>query len=288
MSDLTTPDLSPSYPPAHHILSDLRIFVETGGLEVRAGLEVVPEMACEGSGVRAGVIAVLVDIAAGTYATRAVAPGWTATCDMVLHTLRRVDSGTLIAVPRPLRRGKSTVVVEVEVREESSPDELVALATVTFSILESRSAVQRADVSPDPVRSEFGQPDSGLSRPVLDALGVEVVDAAAGEVELAMSPYVGNTLSALQGGALAILVDAAAEAAGCHAAAANWITKDLVIHYLALGKVGPIRTRARVLENSPHGTRLRIEVNDCGSDQRLLSVATVEVGPPHGAAGDSR
>ncbi|MCP4035510.1 MAG: hypothetical protein GY733_01125 [bacterium] len=97
-----------------------------------------------------------------------------------------------------------------------------------------------------------------------------------------------NTLSALQGGALGILIDAAAEAAGRHAADAHWITKDLVIHYLALGKVGPIRTRARVLENSPHGTRLRIEVNDCGSDQRLLSVATVEVGPPHGAAGDSR
>ena len=100
-----------------------------------------------------------------------------------------------------------------------------------------------------------------------------------GEVELPISSYNTNTLGALQGGGLAILVDLAAEVAGGSVGRSDWVTKEFVIHFLALGKQGPLRTSARVLQVSEHGAQLRVEVKDEGADDRLVSVVTALVGP---------
>jgi len=276
--------MTQGYPPQTHLLRDLGIYIDQQGEQTRAGMEIVSHMCTSRGGARAGVVGTLVDVVAGAFAARAVAPNWIATLDMVLHQFASVSSGVLIADARALRRGRSTVVVEVEVHRDgqnrAEGGDLVALATVTFSVLEARGESQRAAEDDGTfTRTLFALSDSGLTSAVTDRLGARVCDASAGEVELEISSYNTNTLGALQGGGLAILVDLAAEVAGRSIGEADWITEEFVIHYLALGKQGPLRTSARVLQASEHGAQLRIEVRDEGSRDRLVSVVTALVGP---------
>ena len=278
-SNATTNDLSPDYPPVPHILRDLGIVVEMQGLDCRAGLEVVSHMCSEAGGMRIGTMSMLVDVVAGAYATRAVAPNWVATCDMVVHQFAAPARGIIAAFPRVLRHGKSTIVVEIDVTCQEEPEVLIGLGRVTFSILESRNELQRTEPREEFVRSEFAVPGSGLVNPVLEQIGAKVLSAGNGEVELAISPYVGNTLGALQGGVLSMLLDRSAELAGRRVGQADWATSDLAIHFLSLGKAGPLRSHARVLKSSPNGAKVRVEVRDEGRDHRLVSVATADVGP---------
>ncbi|MFT5444098.1 MAG: acyl-coenzyme A thioesterase PaaI-like protein [Myxococcota bacterium] len=254
------------------------MFVELEGLRCRTGIQVVPHL-CTNGVLRVGAVATLIDVAAGAYATRAVSPNWVATCDLVLHTLAPVAQGTVIAVPRKLRHGKTTLVVEVDVFEASNPDRHTATGTVTFSILESRGAIQRTDPADELIRTEFALPTTELAKPIIETMGVEVVDASLGQLKVALTPYLGNTLGAVQGGAIALLAEASAELAGRHIGDAGWVTRDMVIHYLSLGKVGPLSSRAKVLRSTEDGALLRVELYDEGRDRRLLTTITAEVGP---------
>jgi uncharacterized protein (TIGR00369 family) len=152
------------------------------------------------------------------------------------------------------------------------------LATMTFAILERRpdTPVYARDFATR--HTELGLPGSGLSAPFAERLGIRVVDAAAGQVEIDMSPYVFNSLSALQGGAAAALVDVASAEFGRALLGAEVDTTDLEIHYLALGKVAPIRAQARVLGREARSAVLRVEVREAGPDARLCYVATTRVG----------
>ena len=56
-----------------------------------------------------------------------------------------------------------------------------------------------------------------------------------------------NSLGAMQGGAVATVIDAAAEAAARAATGEELVVTDIQLTYLALARVGPIRTRVEVL-----------------------------------------
>jgi acyl-coenzyme A thioesterase PaaI-like protein len=92
-----------------------------------------------------------------------------------------------------------------------------------------------------------------------------------------MSDYVLNSLSALQGGAAAALVDEASVAHGRALLGAKVTTTDLEIRYLALGKQSPFRAQARVLRRDAQSASLRVEVRESGPDARLCYVATTRV-----------
>ena len=53
-----------SYPPDPHLLRDLNLWVEEEREGYRAGLEITPWL-CQRGGVRAGVLATLVDVISG-------------------------------------------------------------------------------------------------------------------------------------------------------------------------------------------------------------------------------
>jgi len=181
-----------------------------------------------------------------------------------------------VASARPLRSGRSSVVLEVEVcREERA----VAHATVAFSRLEAQSEYQRRTRDERRGRVSFGADARGFGEPWARALGVAVRDAAAGVVELPFGPYVGNSLGGLQGGVGVALLDFAAEAAGAAALGVPAATHDLAVHFLALGRAGPLRTRARVLRCARGEALLRVEARDAGAGDRLCSVATAAVVP---------
>jgi acyl-coenzyme A thioesterase PaaI-like protein len=121
--------------------------------------------------------------------------------------------------------------------------------------------------------------DSGFRSPFHEALGLRVVDVAAGIVEIDKTDYVRNSFGTINGGVVAATFAAAAEAAGASASGAPVEALDLQVHYLAQTKEGPARTSAEVLRHDDRSAVVRLELHDV-SDGTLLALATVGVGLP--------
>ena len=71
---------------------------------------------------------------------------------------------------------------------------------------------------------------------------------------------------------IAVLAEAAGEMAAGRAAGKPMASKDLAIQYLSQGKIGPFRTRARVIRTTHDTALTRVEVIDRGMEDRLIAV----------------
>ncbi len=235
-----------SYPPEQHLLRDLRVEFEQRDDGRGYGWLPVSEFIRNPSGsVHAGVLATLVDMLGGGLAATAVAPDWIATADLTLHLLPRPAGDEVEGVARLLRAGRTTAVIEVELRDELGA---LGLASMSFARL-----IRRDDnpVVPRPGsagRSTLALPNSRLTEPLLDQIGFAVIDASAGEIELPLSSYIRNTLDAVQGGVVATAIVVATDAIVGTNAGVPVETVDLQITYLSLVKDGPLRTTARLVE----------------------------------------
>lgn len=267
-----------TYPPDEHILRDLRVSLEFRG-EGRAVVRApaVPEIRTAEGSLQIGAVATLIDVLGGALTVRAVYPDWMATSSLSVHMARRPASDTIAAVGRVMRAGRTMAVVDVDILEEGvDPGERtdsVGTGMMTFSRLPRRKS--NPTFEPDMEVSgtvDFAIEGSGLKRPYRDAAGLRVLDEAAGAVELALRPYVRNSLHALQGGMIAVLADAAGEMAARRAAARPMTTLDLSVQYLSQGKKGPFRTRARLVRRTGDTVLTRVEVIDRGMEDRLLAV----------------
>jgi acyl-coenzyme A thioesterase PaaI-like protein len=103
-----------------------------------------------------------------------------------------------------------------------------------------------------------------------ERLGLDVIDARRGRLELARSSYVVNSIGTIQGGAQAVLIEAAAEAM-----CAGMAAVDIQIHYLSQLEVGPARTHGRLLREASDHAVVTMKVEDAGHHDQLLSRATV-------------
>jgi len=287
------------YPPPEHFLGDLGMEAElTTETTARVRTRVTPFVTTVDGGVRSGVLATLVDIVGGAIAARVLRPAWMATADLSLQLVGPVRGPWVEARGSVARRGRTTLVIEAIVVcvDEDGNDTVVdgrnadpvAWASMTFSVLPAQnpsSSVQTAGELP----ARWSFDGGGLDRPVLDALLVEVVDAAAGRLSLAVRPYLHNSFRAVQGGVIALLAEAAgAEALGAaHGLdGASFVITDLQIAYLALGRVGPVVSSARVLGNGPDGRAgAVVELRDSGADDRLMTVVNVSGAPAAVLAG---
>jgi uncharacterized protein (TIGR00369 family) len=275
------------YPPQHHMLRDLLISLEFEGTErslLRAPL--VPGICADHGGVRVGVIATFVDILGGALALKAIYPDWIATADLSVYTGRRNTSEFFVASGSVIRGGSTTVAIDVDimVASGSSPSmgDTLGSAMMTFSRLPRRKDTMELEQdSLDAVA--YAMEGSGLARPLLDEIGIRVVDGSAGVAEAEMSSYVRNSFGVLQGGVVALLADVAGEHAAQAAVGRPLMTSDLSIRYLSPGKIGPFRTASRVVRTTADTALTRVEVRDTGADDRLLAVvmntATLD-GPP--------
>jgi acyl-coenzyme A thioesterase PaaI-like protein len=238
-------------------------------------------------GVQAGVLAILVDIVGGAIATRVLYPDRTATADLQLQLLRPAAGPEVEARVSVLRRGRTTLVLEVVLLDaprgrrpgEGAPN---AWATMTYAVL------PRNDDAPmmQPLPSEAERTTIGpasLSRPVLDAIGVERDDPGSDRVVLPLRDYVSNTFGALQGGVMALLGATAGNSAievarGLPRGAAS--TVDLQVAYLAMGRIGPIvsereATMIDVGTGTEHAASAVVRLLDRGGDDRLVAVVQV-------------
>jgi acyl-coenzyme A thioesterase PaaI-like protein len=122
--------------------------------------------------------------------------------------------------------------------------------------------------------SSMALPGSALEAPLLDEIGVVVLDAASGALEAPVRDWSRNSLGSMQGGAVAAVIEAAADAAW-RAEGSDVVVTDLQLTYLALARVGPIRTRVDVLDARPDVVTTHVELVDAGSDGRVTTVGRV-------------
>jgi uncharacterized protein (TIGR00369 family) len=77
----------------------------------------------------------------------------------------------------------------------------------------------------------------------------------------------------IQGGITATLVDVAAASTAALAGTDLVVTTEMTLHYLAPGKVGPIRAIGELLRSGSRTFAVEVRVFDVGADNRLMTVA---------------
>lgn len=280
------------YPPPHHVLRDLDFEVETVAVDhhvarYRPGGGGVPEL---------GGLLTVVDLLAGTVCLGMIEDDWMATSTLTFHLVEPVPAGELLLSARSARVGRTTIAIEVEASAGDSPQRRVGEGIVTFSRLvrrESNLSLSGARMEPGARFSFPADPgaDIGTGGSLRRAIGCDVVDPRGGVTETPLGEYVRNSFGALNGGVVATIVEAAALAvAGSEAAGPGHVT-DVVVHYLAQGRIGPVTSVGSVLRRGWSGSTapstVRVEVSDSGepSGDRLMAVAHVVVERPEDREG---
>lgn len=288
-----SPAAPPAYPPPHHIVRDLQVVIDRSQGAWAIRLPIVPAIFDASGRPRVGVAAVIADMIAGQTAIREVSPSWIATSNLALQVGDLPSEGSLVGHPKVLRKGATTIVIEVRLEHHETgvrADEVtgsgrtVGLATLGFAILPRRNALQAElhrsrESGEDTVYAPVG---TGFAKPLLEAIGIRFDGGVAGSgsedsrsAEVDLDPYLQNTLGALQGGVVAILVEAAAERLAATRFGGPVRVRGIELQYLKLGRKGPIRARAREFAQTASGMIVRVELVDRGDGDALLTVATV-------------
>ena len=119
------------------------------------------------------------------------------------------------------------------------------------------------------------EPPAPVVGSLLERIGVEVVDAERGVVEIDHHDYVRNSFGTINGGVLGAVFQAAAEAVR-----PTLVATDLQIHYLSQVRTGPARTSATVSRDAADHSVITVRAVDAGSDDQLLALATVVLQRP--------
>jgi uncharacterized protein (TIGR00369 family) len=225
-----------------------------------------------------GLLAALVDVLGGVIAIPAVSPDWISTSNLSIHITRHVPPGRVVADGHVLRAGRTSVVIGVEIQagktgmsHKMTP---AGIAMITYSRLPGRKTHLQMLTTDNPNESmRFSLGGTGLKKPFIDTVGVQIIDRATGRLVLKMDDYVRNSLGSLQGGMTAFLAELAGQYLVCGGTGKLGQTRDLVIHYMSPGITGPFETTSEVLRMDEHSALTRIHVVDQGNDHRLMAVA---------------
>jgi uncharacterized protein (TIGR00369 family) len=218
-----------------------------------------------GGAVRAGVVLTLLDQVGGLSAGLAALPGgWVVSTNLCARLVARAPAaGPLRIDASVLRVGRSSVVTGVAVVDEGGAGALVADGVLTSAILVPEQGPPRWE---RPVVLDPGPAPAEPLPPLADWIGATACGDDA--LEVVLDDRLRNPWGMLHGGVVAMLVDLAAEHATGGTAA------DVVLHFLAPNRVGPVRAYVRPVGTRPDGAVLRVEVRDEGA-ARVTAVAVV-------------
>jgi acyl-coenzyme A thioesterase PaaI-like protein len=238
-------------------ITDIGFTHRAAGDDVTGELLVQPHLCVPGTTtVRPSVLATVADVLLGVLASQATAPRVGLTVDLTVHSLASVAADRLTMVGRVLKAGRTIVVGEVWFNA-AGHEQPVALSELTFM-----ASPRPQDVIPLPP-SEREWSDTRFDRPFADALGARVV------AEMDRDPYVLQPAGTIQGGAVALVAELAAETLS------GRVVDDLQLRFLSAVRTGPARSSARSLTPDT----VRVEVRDA-STGRLTSVAVARLGRP--------
>lgn len=260
------------YPPASHVLRDLGIDIEHVDVGRADGwLPLRPAITLENGEGRIGALTTLIDCVGGAIAGPIVAPGWMATADLSVEIFAPWTEGWVRAEGHTLRAGRSTVVLQIDLLREVD-DQPCGRGYLTFAVLPGREFNPIMGGEQPQGRRSFGDPHGGGALPILSSLGV--TDLGGGAISAPVNSYSRNTLDALHGGVVALLIDAASESAMSAHFAANGRDGEraraaaLSLTYLARNTTGPVTAVAQLASSSERGlATTTVEVRDEGADR---------------------
>jgi uncharacterized protein (TIGR00369 family) len=132
---MTATDARPTHFFAQLGLRDVAV----EGVDLAMELDNKPDRTNARGALQGGLIATLIDIVAGRLAVRGLPSAESvATSDLTIHYLAPVVEGPARAQAKVLRRGKRSVVLQVEVYDVGA-DRLAAVSTIAFAVLRPRS-----------------------------------------------------------------------------------------------------------------------------------------------------
>jgi acyl-coenzyme A thioesterase PaaI-like protein len=222
-------------------------------------------------GVRAGALLAMVDHVGGLGGGLAVLPdGWVVSTNLSLRVATLEHAGPLRLRADVLRRGRNAVLNRVQVRDDGADGALVADAVLTSAVLVPESGPPNFERP-----ATLLPPPQPAMPPLREWLAVR--DEGDDTVVLDLRDELRNPWGIMHGAVVASIVDLAAEHAVGALVGAPVVCADIVLHFLAPGRVGPVAARAVVLGERADGHVVRVEVRDRGASDRLMSFAIVTV-----------
>jgi acyl-coenzyme A thioesterase PaaI-like protein len=212
-----------------------------GGL--RLTLDTQPEVLRHGV-VRASVLAYVIDAAAGITVDEDP-DVWTLTTDLSLR-MRPVPAPARVeAVTTIVRRGRRSVTSVVDLVDEHG--RTFGLTTIGFASVPRKDGDPPKPMVTPEVAARLFSGQSRLTEPLVEASGIQVLDAAAGVVEVPVTPELRNPAGTMQGAMVALVAEVAAEELAATRTDRSVVVTDLDVRYLAQAPNGPIRTLCRPL-----------------------------------------
>jgi acyl-coenzyme A thioesterase PaaI-like protein len=245
--------------PSRHILRELGFVLTRSGDELHGQADVVPEMwVPQTTSLRTSILAAWTDTVAGNLAVGLLAPRVPTTLELDVHAYQPLrGDGTIHAVSRTIKDGRSVVVFGVDFTDQDG--EPVAVATASFM------AIPDPDVTMPPEIARLVPVSAGDGRlrvPFAQRAGCE--RRAPGVAVLPRSDDGLNTAGTINGGLVALAVEEAALSVTPGTTLAS-----MALRYLRPMRVGPAVASARVRAGLG-----RVDVRDEGSDDRLAVIAT--------------
>jgi uncharacterized protein (TIGR00369 family) len=110
------------------------------------------------------------------------------------------------------------------------------------------------------------------------SLGLRWIRADVGvSVEMDIRDDLRGPAGSLEGGVVSTLIDVAAGSAAAMAMSSLVATADMTVHFLAPGRVGPVRATGVPLRAGNGNAVIEVRVVDHGRDDRLMAVALVNM-----------
>jgi acyl-coenzyme A thioesterase PaaI-like protein len=212
--------------------------------------------------VRASVLSFVIDSVAGITIDDDPAM-WTLTSDMSVRMRPVTAPDRVTATSTLLRRGRRSVTARVDVTDDDGRS--IAIGAIGFAkIPRKASDPPKPVVTVDDIVELFvGRPV--LDRPLREAAGIEVIDAAEGVVQVLVTPELRNPAGTLQGAMVALVAEAAVEELASVRFESPAVVTEMDLRYLAQAPVGPVRTRTRVLGDGPDAP-VEVELVDTSTD----------------------
>ena len=269
------------YPPERHLMRDFAVTTERVSTDLTiCSSPLVPEIKHTSGRARVGALAAIIDLAGAATALSSVRPDWIATADLAFTASEPIVEGPIVVAAHLVRAGANVVVVRVDVGDGRGDDDVATMrpagrGLMTFArIPGSASAVSARETPPSSPKQSMALPTSGFRLPLFAQLGIRVIEPALGTIEIDRTDYTRNSFGSLNGGAIAIAAEAAAEAlVASHGQLFEGA--DISVNYLSQTRSGPGRTIARLLRLDAHHAVVEVQLVDAGHDHQLLALSTV-------------
>lgn len=241
---------------------------------------------------RLGILVTLVDVAGSDPALAACRPDWTATQDLSVHAATKpVTEGPVVIDARLLRLGKKAITVSADIYDGHGIGDLDELQSHIDAgaagavTLAGRSLLTYARISPRAatrIDADAYNPANWVGKlrqcvvehspagTMNERMGIGILDAENGVVEVERTGYVANASGTVNGGAQGLIFEVAAEAM-----LPGFVATDIEIRYLAPTKKGPTRTSGTLCRIGDDHCVASLRLLDAGAGDRLLTLATV-------------